>query len=116
MIYIITILWIISFTDMKYLFSKMQFVQLLTFLKIDGTTTYYNRLEFFAKSKLKYEAMAEFPGIDKLRIYDYVNSNHDRIAKFCHNFATFRNRFKFVFGTDIQKRRLISEYGNNTIV
>ena len=116
MIYIILILWVISLTDIRYIFSKAQFLQHLAFLKIDSETSYYARLEWFAKSKLKYEVMSEHPTIDRLRVSDYINSNSLRVMTFCYNFASIKNRIRFLFGTEIQKRKLISEYGNTASI
>lgn len=116
MIYIFLILWIASLTDIRYIFSKSQFIQYLAFLKINSEFSYYARLEWFAKSKLKYEAMTEYPTKYRLHMFVYINQNEDRVTNFCYNFASLRNRIRFIFGTELEKRKMISEYGNSTDV
>lgn len=116
MIYILAFLIVVLLTDLKFLFSKLQFIQYLAFLNIDGSSTFYQRLEFFAKSKLKMEALTQNPHLDNGRISEYVKSHHQRVTTFCSRFATFGNRFLFIFGTELKRKKMISDYGNSATV
>lgn len=113
MIYILTFLIIVLLTDLRFAFSKLQFIQYLAFLNIDGSSTYYQRLEFFAKSKLKLEALSQNSELDNGRISEYVKSHYRRVTTFCSNFASFKNRIVFIFGTELKRKKMISDYGNS---
>lgn len=109
---LLTLAVLISITDLRYIFSKESFLEWLTVKKFNSSLSFYQQLEFYAKSRLKLQLFKECETIpDSLRTATFLESKYIEIDSFCSDFATIKNRFLFVIRSKKQRKLMVIQYG-----